>query len=405
MASGYVPLPAFRAPRPLNFSGLNEGIDALGQGFKENRLLSQNKEIGNALQSGDYNAGAKAAFGYGDLNTGMQLQNAQRDIANTQYQRQRQEAADKRAAASEGRAATSFADDRRTKLISSVAGIAERIRNEADPERKSAMVQAFVSSHPRLKSQLDSYKFDPANPDPTMDMIIAEARGLSPAGKAQYDFTQYGVGNKYTGELKPYPQGAGVANAGAFKTPQDRIKYEQNLRKEYTTSSKTFQEVRDAAARVEASAKNASPAGDLALIFNYMKVLDPGSVVRESEFATAASSGSYGERIQGMVNRIITGERLTDTMREDFLNRSRKLYGAQANQFEKMTKQFRNIAGSAGVNSEDVILDYTPAPGNFPELDAGQANPSPVQRPRARNPETGEVVEYNDQTGQWEPVQ
>ena len=253
---------------------------------------------------------------------------------------------------------------------------------------------------------------------PTAKMQELEAAGIAPGTpeyKAQIVLPRYekikdrlirldGPDGRPVDETPPLADGT-LPKPSIFDSPQDRVKYEQNLRKEYTTSSKTFQEVRDAAARVEASAKNASPAGDLALIFNYMKVLDPGSVVRESEFATAASSGSYGERIQGMVNRIISGERLTDTMREDFLNRSRKLYGAQANQFEKMTKQFRNIAGSAGVNSEDVILDYTPAPGNFPELDAGQANPSPVQRPRARNPETGEVVEYNDQTGQWEPVQ
>lgn len=192
---------------------------------------------------------------------------------------------------------------------------------------------------------------------------------------------------------------------GVFETPKDRVEFEQKLRKEYTQASSTFQEVRDAAARVEASAQNASAAGDLALIFNYMKILDPGSVVREGEFATAAASGSYGERMQGLVNRVMTGQRLTEEIRQDFLTRARQLYDAQSNQFGKLTDQYKSIAGSAGLEPEGVILDYTPAPGNFPELDAAGGGGSASGRPRATNPQTGEVIEFNEQTGQWEPVQ
>lgn len=180
------------------------------------------------------------------------------------------------------------------------------------------------------------------------------------------------------GPVDVTPEG-GPVEQGVFETPKDRIEFEQKLRKEYTQASNTFQDVRDAAARVEASAKNASPAGDLAMIFNYMKVLDPGSVVREGEFATAASAGSYGERIQGIVNRIISGERLTDNMRADFLDQTRKLYRAQASQFDKLTGQFRNIAGSAGLDPEGVILDYTPAAGNFPNLDTAGGGNTPVR--------------------------
>lgn len=52
MARYYVPLPAFRAPPPLDFSGLNEGLDALGKHVEKNRLLAEQKELGEALRSG-----------------------------------------------------------------------------------------------------------------------------------------------------------------------------------------------------------------------------------------------------------------------------------------------------------------------------------------------------------------
>src|SRR3990172_3435846 len=52
---------------------------------------------------------------------------------------------------------------------------------------------------------------------------------------------------------------------------------EQSLRKEFTAQSKVFIDVRDSFARIEASSQNPSAAGDLSLIFNYMKMLDPAS--------------------------------------------------------------------------------------------------------------------------------
>ena len=49
---------------------------------------------------------------------------------------------------------------------------------------------------------------------------------------------------------------------------------------------KSFAEQASAYGRVVASAEDPSPAGDLALIFNYMKVLDPGSTVRDHPIFT-----------------------------------------------------------------------------------------------------------------------
>jgi hypothetical protein len=71
--SPYVRLPAYRAPDRLDFRQLNQGIEALGEGIKQNRLLEQRQEIGEALQSGDYGQGAQTAFGQGNIETGLAL--------------------------------------------------------------------------------------------------------------------------------------------------------------------------------------------------------------------------------------------------------------------------------------------------------------------------------------------
>lgn len=133
---------------------------------------------------------------------------------------------------------------------------------------------------------------------------------------------------------------------------------EGKLRDDFNQLSKSFIGVRDAHQRVLASAADPSAAGDLALIFNYMKVLDPTSVVRESEFAQAASTGAYGERIKAAVNRVINGERLSADIRNDFVSRSQKLYDdAESNQME-LENRFKSISERSKVNPENVIIPY-----------------------------------------------
>ena len=65
--------------------------------------------------------------------------------------------------------------------------------------------------------------------------------------------------------------------------------------------------------------------GDIAMVFNFMKTLDPASVVRESEFVTAAKAGSRAYEFARQWNRFITGERFVEADRKAFLNSVRGL--------------------------------------------------------------------------------
>lgn len=90
-----------------------------------------------------------------------------------------------------------------------------------------------------------------------------------------------------------------------------------------------FREVESSFQRVVDSAREPSAAGDLALIFNYMKMLDPGSTVREGEFANAQNAGGASARARAAYNSILDGTRLTDEQRSDFLGRAEQLYQGQ----------------------------------------------------------------------------
>ena len=84
---------------------------------------------------------------------------------------------------------------------------------------------------------------------------------------------------------------------------------EKDLRKEFTAQSKDFTEAKLGFEKVQnaAMAKTPSGATDIALVFGYMKVLDPNSVVREGEFATAANAGGVGETVRNYYNKILEG--------------------------------------------------------------------------------------------------
>ena len=129
-------------------------------------------------------------------------------------------------------------------------------------------------------------------------------------------------------------------------------------RKEFTKASGVFVSVRDSFNRVVASVQDPSAAGDLSLIFNYMKILDPGSVVRESEFAQAAAAGSWGQRLQAAADRFIAGKRLSDDMRADFAERAELLMQVQLGTHLQLEAQFRDLAQRAGINPDDVVIDY-----------------------------------------------
>lgn len=167
----------------------------------------------------------------------------------------------------------------------------------------------------------------------------------------------------------------------------DRFKTSTERRKEFSGLSKDFIEQRNALSRVEASAKDASPAGDLALIFNYMKVLDPGSVVRESEFATAAATGSFGQRIQAAVERVQSGRRLTSQQRQDFLNRARMIFKESQQDHRRLRREFKRLAEREGLDPTDVVLDFTVSPSRLRTAPP----PPPAEFPDAT------FVEWNDE--------
>lgn len=172
---------------------------------------------------------------------------------------------------------------------------------------------------------------------------------------------------------------------GPYKDMNQRAGVEKDLRVEITTLSKDYRTVRDAAGSLEAIGKNDSAAGDIALIFSYMKILDPNSVVRETEFATAQNATGVPDRIRNIWNRVVDGQRLNPQQRQDFLNQARAIAGKQLGQYQRTIDQYSEVAKRLGVDPRNVVIDQellsqdggpavgnstigTPANGDIPVL-------------------------------------
>jgi hypothetical protein len=185
-----------------------------------------------------------------------------------------------------------------------------------------------------------------------------------------------------------------IAPPGGDGASPAAVKNEGELRKEFTAQPqvKEYQTVRNAFQNVKSASKDPSAAGDLSMIFAYMKILDPNSVVREQEFANAQNAAGVPDRIRNVYNRIMSGERLNPEQRKDFLAQAEKLHGTSLRQYESVRRQYGEIAKKAKARPDQVLIDFSEVTENQEAPQQGAAappagaphSPKPRSRPPAR---------------------
>lgn len=155
------------------------------------------------------------------------------------------------------------------------------------------------------------------------------------------------------------------ADAEAAKTLLPDVKGEAALRKEYDQQSKNFVTARIGFEKLqEASLGDSSAAKDLSLIFGYMKLLDPTSVVRESEQASASNAAGVPDRIRNIWNRLRTGERLTPEQRADFISSGRRLFLPYIADQTEREEFYGGLAGEYDFKVDRVVPTKLPKKGS-----------------------------------------
>lgn len=99
---------------------------------------------------------------------------------------------------------------------------------------------------------------------------------------------------------------------------------------------KQFEDAMTQYSNIKSSLENPSWPGDISAIFTFMKSLDPSSVVRESEFNTAASSAWVGDKIGNALTKLQNGQQLTNDQRNAFTALAKKFVENRALSYDRL---------------------------------------------------------------------
>jgi hypothetical protein len=171
----------------------------------------------------------------------------------------------------------------------------------------------------------------------------------------------------------------------------EQFRNENTLRDEYIAQTANFRIISDAYKKIMSTADTG--AGDMSLLYQYVKLLDPGSVVRESEFATAAASGSFGDQIQGAVQRIATGKRLTPELKAQFRNEAQNIFDQQQSSANQTAEQYRRLAIDYELDPMRVVPDSAKSYATEAEAEAAF---------KSGKLKKGDRIVVNGVSGVWE---
>jgi hypothetical protein len=119
---------------------------------------------------------------------------------------------------------------------------------------------------------------------------------------------------------------------------------------------KDFNEMQSAYSQVVSSLKQGTPIGDVAGATKVMKLLDPNSVVRESELGIAMAAAGRMDRLQNYFSNMMSGQKLTPTQRDDFQNLSNELYAAAGQAYNKKRQEYEQFGTSYGFKNLGTAL-------------------------------------------------
>jgi hypothetical protein len=192
---------------------------------------------------------------------------------------------------------------------------------------------------------------------------------------------------------------AGMASVGGYRqqiapkttvtVPVDMTGGQKGFENEMKLSSgfknepiyKDFNDMKSAYSQVVSSLAQGTPIGDVAGATKVMKLLDPGSVVRETELGIAMAASGRMDRLQYYFNNFMSGEKLTPTQREDFKQLSNELYAAAGQAYNQKRDEYKSFGSAYGFKNLDTALG---APAKIPSIirppKAGAA-PAPTPAP------------------------
>jgi hypothetical protein len=158
-----------------------------------------------------------------------------------------------------------------------------------------------------------------------------------------------------------------IANRGVL-TAGARFQAERSLRKDWNALSQNWRTMKNQVDLMETGVKAAErgdmAAGAQAILVTFQKILDPTSVVRESEYARSASGMSALNMVKGFVDRVQRGGvGVTLPELKKFHQLGLEMVKSAASQLPYIKKQYEDTAIEYGLDPARVIAEDPLAPG------------------------------------------
>ena len=193
----------------------------------------------------------------------------------------------------------------------------------------------------------------------------------------KFDFDKYKFNQELGLKAAELELKAGEAarNVGGLNKDQvaNLFKIRDDMRQD--PAVKNFATVSDAFDRMQVGAKSNSAAGDMTMIFSYMKLLDPTSVVREGEYATAQNAAGIPDQIKNLYNKTLEGRRLNPKQITDFLNNGRGIYEQAERKHESSIDFYSQQMDALGIPTE---LGIQPSGSSFAEVNKNNSFTGPI---------------------------
>jgi hypothetical protein len=145
---------------------------------------------------------------------------------------------------------------------------------------------------------------------------------------------------------------------------------------------KDFNDMKTAYSQVITALDQGTPIGDVAGATKVMKLLDPGSVVRETELAIAMQASGRLDRLQNYFSLWASGQKLTPTQRDDFKQLSAELYAAAGQAYTQKRGEYKDFGSSYGFKNLDTALGPVPTLPSLvrkPKTGAATTTPPAIQ--------------------------
>jgi hypothetical protein len=138
-----------------------------------------------------------------------------------------------------------------------------------------------------------------------------------------------------------------------------------------------FAKLEQARLNIEHAVNNPNPQSDSALIYDFIKSLDPDSAVREGEISFVGTARSIPTKTKALVNKMFKGELLTPDERKNILDFATQSTANQKKAWEISAKPYINQAEKMGVDLSLIIPEMAEY---GPSAEAPSKKPATIER-------------------------